>query len=665
MLRNNIKKWCLCGTLGLLGPLFIFTFLSLGFLTLCRIALTLGFSLNDLSAYEFFYILLQGVRVDFASVCALYGLPALILVTLNLLKLKPKLVLKIIAIFLALGFTFLVLNEAASPAFIKEYGVRPNHLYVQYLIYPKEVFSMILSAHKLEAIFAIVTTALAFILSFNFCKKLFLKATYADFVFPKRMISALSLILIVAIIPLGIRSTLGHRPLNPAMVAFSSNLLKNSLPLNSSYSAIYAVLHLDDKLSQDEIYKIVSAKEVEGILDELSTRNPKDNNLSPLNQEINPYASKKHNVVIVLEESLGANFVESLGGLPLTPNLEALKKDGLWFENMYAAGHRSIRGIEAVSAGFPPSPLESIVKLTPKVKSYATVAQVFKQQGYDTSFIYGGESHFDNMRSYFLANGIDHVVEQKDYDNPSFVASWGVSDEDLFKRAQQHYERLFKEGKPFFSIVFSTSFHDPFDIPQGKVKLPSAIKTDEARRLAAVMYADFALGEFFKLAKSSSYYQDTVFLVVADHESRVRGQGNFPLAKFKIPALLISPDLKPQVDRRLVSQIDLAPTLISLANCHVIIPMAGQNLLQKNIKERAFMQFNESFGYFDGSHLTVLTPGHEADYFKVTFKTPRIVSLKEENIDDETLDFVTKVLNLGPSIHEEHWQNVKYLQILN
>ena len=82
MLRNNIKKWCLCGTLGLLGPLFIFTFLSLGFLTLCRIALTLGFSLNDLSAYEFFYILLQGVRVDFASVCALYGLPALILVTL-------------------------------------------------------------------------------------------------------------------------------------------------------------------------------------------------------------------------------------------------------------------------------------------------------------------------------------------------------------------------------------------------------------------------------------------------------------------------------------------------------------------------------------------------------------------------------------------------------
>lgn len=93
--------------------------------------------------------------------------------------------------------------------------------------------------------------------------------------------------------------------------------------------------------------------------------------------------------------------------------------------------------------------------------------------------------------------------------------------------------------------------------------------------------------------------------------------------------------------------------------------MAGQNLLQKNIKERAFMQFNESFGYFDGSHLTVLTPGHEADYFKVTFKTPRIVSLKEENIDDETLDFVTKVLNLGPSIHEEHWQNVKYLQILN
>ncbi len=225
----------------------------------------------------------------------------------------------------------------------------------------------------------------------------------------------------------------------------------------------------------------------------------------PLNQIITSNSPQKYNVVIVLKESLGADFVKSLGGLPLTPNLEQLKNEGWWFTNLYATGHRSIRGIEAVTASFPPSPLDSIVKLPRTESSYATLSRIYESYGYKTSFIYGGESHFDNMRNYFLENGMQEVIDQNDYKNPKFVASWGVSDEDLFLKAHEKFTQLKQNNENFFSVIFTSSFHDPFEIPEGKVKLPASIQTDEPRRLAAAMYADYDLGEFFKWAEKSNF----------------------------------------------------------------------------------------------------------------------------------------------------------------
>lgn len=192
---------------------------------------------------------------------------------------------------------------------------------------------------------------------------------------------------------------------------------------------------------------------------------------------------------------------------------------------MFATGHRSVRGIEAVTASYPPGPLSSQVKLD-HPKPITTLPLIFKKLGYTTSFIYGGESHFDNMRSYFLNNGVDYVIEQRDYKDPEFVASWGVSDEDLYKKANEEFVKLSAENKPFCSVVFTSSFHDPFDIPRGKVDI-SNIKTDDPNRLKAAKYADYALGRFFDIAEKEDYYKNTIFVVIADHDSRVRGLEGF------------------------------------------------------------------------------------------------------------------------------------------
>ncbi|MCU0764105.1 MAG: sulfatase-like hydrolase/transferase, partial [Hydrogenophaga sp.] len=123
----------------------------------------------------------------------------------------------------------------------------------------------------------------------------------------------------------------------------------------------------------------------------------------------------------MLEESLGAEFVGALGGLPLTPNLDRLASEGLWFENLYATGTRSVRGIEAVVAGYPPTSSVSTVKLAKSQRGFFTLASFLKEHGYTSTFFYGGESHFDNMRSFFMGNGFDRVLDQKDMPPDAFV----------------------------------------------------------------------------------------------------------------------------------------------------------------------------------------------------------------------------------------------------
>ena len=627
-------------------PLCLFCALSMVFLSLSRIGLMLWLNSNVPDG-SVLYILLQGLRVDFASVCGLYGPAFLILIFCSIVRLKNNAVILIIKIYLALGFTFLVFNEAATPPFILEYGVRPNHLYVQYLIYPKEVLNTLWNGHKLAVFADIFIIALSLYAGFKLASLLFKNYVFASF-----KITLLSFIAVIIILPLGVRSTLGHRPLNPALISFCNDPLANSLPLNSSYSAVYALAHLNQgKLSASDIYSFDNKENIlfEGMDFSVKKNTAHPTSKCPLNQIITSNSPQKYNVVIVLEESLGADFVKSLGGLPLTPNLEQLKNEGWWFTNLYAAGHRSIRGIEAVTASFPPSPLDSIVKLPRTESSYATLSRIYESYGYKTSFIYGGESHFDNMRNYFLENGMQEVIDQNDYKNPKFVASWGVSDEDLFLKAHEKFTQLKQNSENFFSVIFTSSFHDPFEIPEGKVKLPASIQTDEPRRLAAAMYADYALGKFFKWVEKSNYKDDTIFLVIADHESRVRGNGSFPLSEFSIPALILGPNIKAYQDERVVSQIDMAPTLLSLSGISGEFPLIGQNLNQEHIKERALMQFNQIFGYLENGKFVTLEPQGKAAFFNVG-KHNSLVETKE---DKQLLKKAVALENLGPLIYSQ------------
>ncbi len=592
-------------------PIICFIFLSIIIFTIFRTGLIIWkFSdCKDALGYIYFY----GLRYDISINCSMFSPAILISLLFGFAKKTPNLVISFLKFFLPLVLTIQLFVELTTIPFILEYGVRPNRLYIEYLIYPKEVLSMLLNGHILSSVLCVLFAAIGFILFRKAAVKLYkdhtnlsLKANCAVF------------LLALIITPLGLRGTLTHKPLNPSNASFSTSPLANTIPPNSSFTAFYAIRHMGvDDVNRSQIYafdtkdnviknlKFLSKRELPATIDEKC----------PINQVITPSYTQNNprNIVIILEESLGARYVESLGGDAVSPNLEKLKNEGWWFERMYATGHRSVRGIEAVTASFPSGPLASQVKLD-HPQGLTTIANVYAKLGYKTSFIYGGESHFDNMRTYFFNNGVEEIIEQKDFQNPEYVASWGVSDEDLFKKANEFFVKKAKDNEPFCSLVFTSTFHDPFDIPEGKVKLPDSVKTNDPKRLTSAMYADYALGKFFEMAKKEDYYNNTVFVVIADHDSRVRGLDAFPFTNFSIPALIISPDIKPAVDKRVVSQIDIFPTLLSLTGVSGEFPIVGQDLTKDDIIQRAVIAYNEIFGYYDTKTLSLLEPARIIEY---------------------------------------------------
>jgi len=303
----------------------------------------------------------------------------------------------------------------------------------------------------------------------------------------------------------------------------------------------------------------------------------------------NPQGLGKLNVVVIAEESFGAEFVGVLGNdRGLTPEFDALSQQGLLFTNAYATGTRTVRGLEAISASFPPIPSESIVK-RPGNEGIVTWGEVMSGLGYHTSFLYGGYGTFDNMNAYFGGNGFA-LSDRRDIPDPKFANIWGVSDEDLFAHAIDYYDARAAEGKPFFSIVMSTSNHKPYTFPEG---IPG-IQSSGGGRSAGVKYADYALGQFFKQARQHPWFANTVFVVVADHGARVYGAAEIPLHSYEIPLLIYAPGLiAPQKNDGLISQIDIAPTVMGLLGLEYDAPFFGVDALREH-KEPRNLLFNHN-----------------------------------------------------------------------
>lgn len=597
--RSGLHPWVSC---------FRFLAAALALLTVSR-ALLVAVHWSRVRAEDGLApVMLGGLRIDL-SLLALSVVPMAVLAPLLA---GPGVVGRAFArvqrTWLSGAFLAIAFLEAATPAFIAEYGVRPNRLFFEYLGSPREVLSTLWGGYRLALLFGFVVALAAVWISW----RLFSGGVFRSM---NAWLRAPASVLAVGVCVLFARSGLQHRPINPSSVAFCDDPLVNSLALDSLYNVAYAVYRLKYEAESSEVYGSMPVDEMNalvrvaaGLVDPpLDPEHPSAHRQVPAIQR-----TEKLNLVVIVEESLGARYVGALGGENLTPHIDALSRESWWFERMYATGTRSSRGLEAICTGFPPSSARAVLKLDRAQGGFFTLAALLREHGYLTRFVYGGEGQFDNMQGFFLANGFHESVDGSDFEDPMFRGSWGVSDEDVLDRV--HRDLLAGGDRPTFTLAFSVTNHSPYEYPEGRIDAgPGPAGTLEN----AIRYADWAVGDFFRKARASPYFEHTLFAVIADHDSRVYGADLVPLDRFHIPGLILGPGIAARADARLASQIDLAPTLLSVLGLDCVHPMLGRDLMSLPPDEpgRAVMQYDDNHAYWRGSKVVIHQPQKAAVQF--------------------------------------------------
>lgn len=588
-----------------LSPLLKYACSILLILTLSRLGLALWQSTRLIGSDDWYRLFLGGLRIDLSSIAYLLILPILLHCFLAGDHLIGRLWAILLRIWLTLGFWLVVFMEVSTIPYILEYDLRPNRLFIEYLVYPKEVFGMLWTGYKLELFVGLVATVASLMAGWKLTKR-----WQKDLEYPKWYWRPVFALLLLTIAFIGARGTFGHRPLNPSLVAFSSDPLINDLTLNSAYSLLFHAKQMQAETNAIGLYPDMDEAKVIRLVQanmNISSAFP-DPKRPTYAYHPASYQGSPKNIVIILLESHGAQFVSRLGGINASPNIDKAIDEGWAFTQAYATGTRSVRGIEAVVSGFPPTPARATVKLGKTQTHFFTIADVLAKRGYHTQFIYGGESHFDNMKRFFLGNGFQDIQDLPTFKTKTFVGSWGACDEDLFTKADQTLSALAENQTPFFSLIFTLSNHTPFEYPDGKFT-PYNSPTNTLEN--AVKYADYALGKFIRKAKRSNYWKNTIFLIAADHDTRAHGTEPVPIKSFHIPAVIIGDGIAHRIDNRLVSQLDLPPTLLSLAGISAETPMIGYDLTKEVSieKQRALMQRDTNFAWLNGNNeLAIFQP---------------------------------------------------------
>ena len=337
---------------------------------------------------------------------------------------------------------------------------------------------------------------------------------------------------------------------------------------------------------------------------------------------VTPFSSKPKNIVMISVESLSAEFMDSYGGTKgLTPELDKLGKAGMKFDRMFATGTRTVRGLEALSLGTPPIPGQAIVR-RPAHDHLSTMGELLKHQGFSTFFFYGGYGYFDNMNAYYAANNY-RVIDRTDIpkDKVGFENVWGVADEYLFDHVIRTLDDKSDKGtgdKPFFAQIMTTSNHRPYTYPSGRIDIPSPGGRD-----GAVKYTDYAIGKFIKDASKKPWFKDTLFVIVADHCASAAGKTRLPVTGYHIPMIFYAPSLlKPAVFPSMVSQIDIAPTLMEVLGKNGSAQFFGRSFFDPGpAQQRAFISNYQALGYMKDNILTVLLPKQVVESYQVDPKT--------------------------------------------
>lgn len=552
------------------------------FFQLARLAfLVSNYSLTKASgAGNFFGSLFYGLRMDM-SMAAYISLPVCVFVLLAVF-IRPFRAGMLYRLYTGIALLLVLLLVFADIGLYREWGFRIDATFLKYLANPKEAWA---SVSHLPVLSIVLLFVAVFVLLLWFSGKLLNKKIRLLQPSDKKWVSLVAVLLLTGLFIIPLRGGLQLAPLNQSTVYFSENNFANHSAINAPWNFMHSISHNTDATTNPFLY--MDTKEALELKDSLFAAAQHNENILQVTNGLKP------NIIFVVWESFTEKVTHlQRDGIDITPKFNELKKEGIYFSNIYATGDRTDKGIVGVLSGYPSQPTTSIVKTPVKASRLPMISKTLAVQGYHTSFYYGGELEFANMKAYLSGGGFKKFTSKWEFAPKDQNSKWGAHDGVVMKKV---VEGLNKETAPFFCTWLTLSSHEPFEVP-----VPAVFKGKDETSLFlnSLHYTDAVLYDFIQQCKQQPWWANTLVVIAADHGHRQPATGK-KIDDFKIPVLFLGGALSQKgiIKERTGSQVDIPATVLSQLHLPSSDFVWSRNLLDSSSRPWAYFCFNNGFGF--------------------------------------------------------------------
>lgn len=532
----------------------------------------------EASSAELLGVSLNGLLLDSTVAGYISAIPWLIMLVAEWVAIPEKVMHRVLNTYFVIIALVASLMVAVDFGLFRHWGFRLDSTILPYLATPKEAAASVTWSDLWPAVLLFVAYAALMIAVWRGVVAIY-RSAKANLL--HRILHTTIWIVVGGLIFLAIRGGTGTAPANVSKVYFSNNMFLNQAATNPIFSFLSSAARSELKEGD---YRYFSDEECNARFEPLQDKHSAADTIGVLN-------TTHPNVVLVILESFGRTITdEIIDGKEVTPHLNALKSEGIWFENLFANSFRADRGTVAIMSGYPTHPKVSVMKYPQKAHTLPAISRSLHKEGYTTRFTYGGDANFTNTISYLYGTNIEHVTDQHNISLDAPLAQWGYADDVVCEYFADEVLELASAEKPFFATLLTLSSHEPFDVPYSAF---------ENKILNAAAFTDECVGKMIERWKDSPAWDNMLVILIADHgiaypEEFQAGE----LPRQRIPMLWTGGALKQRgitVDTY-SSQADLAATLLHQMNIPTKEFAFSKDILNTANPHYGFWSFNNGFG---------------------------------------------------------------------
>lgn len=397
--------------------------------------------------------------------------------------------------------------------------------------------------------------------------------------------TSIILLLLTGLLFLPIRGGITVSTMNTGQAYYSQNAYLNHSAVNPLFSLLESITHQEDFASQ---YRFMKDKEADKIFATMTSTS--DENTYPLLNEAT-FKIGTPDILIVIMESFASDIMPSMGSYKdVAVCLDSIAQQSILFTRFYANSFRTDRGMVSILSGYPAQPTTSIMRYPRKTSQLPSIARnLAKYKNYKTTYYYGGDADFCNMRSYLVSQGYQHIISDANFPIEDKLSKWGVPDHIVAARMMEDIKAQQNEKRPMLRILQTSSSHEPFEVPYHRLK---------DKRLNAFAYTDSVMGAIVREYRKLPRWKNTLIVFVPDHVGGYKENLNdHDRSRYQIPLILAGGAIsRPMKVGIIGSQHDIAATLLGQLGVEHREFTFSKNMMSDATPKFAFFAVNDAFG---------------------------------------------------------------------